>query len=100
KLDVLDAFSSVKVCVAYEVRGRRVDRLPYHQSDLHDAVPVYEELPGWETDLTDVTDVHQLPARARSYVEFLAEQVGVPIHLVGVGPGRDQYVDLGAGSAA
>jgi len=100
KLDVLDAFSSVKVCVAYEVRGRRVDQLPYHQSDLHDAVPVYEELPGWNTDLTEVTELHQLAGPARSYVDFLAEQVGVPIHLVGVGPGREQYVDLGAGSAA
>ena len=100
KLDVLDAFGSVKVCVAYEVRGKRVDQLPYHQSDLHDAVPVYEELAGWSTDLTEVTEVHQLPHRAREYAGFLAGQVGVPIHLGGVGPGRAQYVDLGAGSAA
>ena len=75
-------------------------QLPYHQTDLHDAVPVYEELPGWNDDLTDVTELHQLPSRARDYVAFLAEQVGVPIHLVGVGPGREQYVDLRAGSAS
>ncbi len=100
KLDVLDGFASVKVCVAYDVRGSRVTQLPYHQTDLHDAVPLYEELPGWQTDHTEVTDVDQLDPRARAYVDFLAAQVGVPIHLVGVGPGRDQYVDLDAGAAA
>ncbi|HEV8115839.1 MAG TPA: adenylosuccinate synthase [Acidimicrobiales bacterium] len=100
KLDVLDGFASVKVCVAYDVRGRRVTQLPYHQTDLHDATPIYEDLPGWETDHTEVTDVHQLDRRARAYVDFLADQVGVPINLVGVGPGRDQYVDLDAGAAA
>ena len=77
-----------------------MDQLPYHQSDLHDATPVYEELPGWNADLTDVTELHQLPDRATEYVDFLADQVGVPIHLVGVGPGREQYVDLRAGSPA
>ncbi len=100
KLDVLDTFAAVKVCVAYDVRGTRVRQLPYHQSDLHDAVPVYEELPGWSTDHTEVTELDQLDRKARGYVAFLADQVGVPIRLVGVGPGRDQYVDLSAGSAA
>lgn len=99
KLDVLDTFASIKVCVAYDVRGQRVTQLPYHQTDLHDAVPIYEELPGWEEDLTEVTETGQLPPRARAYVDFLSAQVGVPINLVGVGPGRDQYVDL-QGSAA
>ncbi len=100
KLDVLDGFASVKVCVAYDVRGRQVTQLPYHQTDLHDATPIYEDLPGWETDHTEVTDVADLDRRARAYVDFLSDQVGVPIRLVGVGPGRDQYVDLDAESAA
>jgi adenylosuccinate synthase len=94
KLDVLDVFESVKVCVAYEVDGRRIDHLPDSQSILHDVTPVYEELPGWRTGLTDATEPDHLPAAARDYVAFLEAQVGVPIHLIGVGPARDQYVHV------
>jgi adenylosuccinate synthase len=94
KLDVLDVFDTVKVCVAYEAHGRRYDRFPDDQSLLHAATPVYEELPGWSTDLSDCTEPHDLPPAARDYVAFLEEQVQVPIGLVGVGPGRDQYVQL------
>ena len=96
KLDVLDAFATVKVCVAYQHHGERLQHLPYHQSVLHEVEPVYEELPGWETDLSAVTELHQLPAEAKDYVHFLADQVGVPIRLVGVGPGRDQLVHFGS----
>jgi adenylosuccinate synthase len=92
KLDLFDTFDTIKVCVAYEADGVRYDRLPYHQSVLHKAVPVYEELPGWKTDLSRATLPGDLPAAARDYVAFLADQAGVPIHLVGVGPGRDQVV--------
>ena len=99
KMDVLDPLESLRVCVAYEIDGRRVEQLPYHQSDLHDAVPVFEELPGWRTDLSNVTELTDLPAEARAYVGFLSERAGVPIHLVGVGPGREQFVRM-AGEAA
>jgi adenylosuccinate synthase len=95
KLDVLDTFETLKVCVAYEHEGQRYVHMPYHQSVLHDATPVYEELSGWQTDLSEVTELHQLPAAAKDYVEFLASVVGVPIRLVGVGPGRDQFVRFG-----
>jgi adenylosuccinate synthase len=94
KLDVLDVFDTVKVCVAYEADGRRHDRFPDDQSLLHAARPVYEELPGWSTDISDCTEPHDLPPEARDYIAFLEEQVQVPIRLVGVGPGRDQYVQL------
>jgi adenylosuccinate synthase len=101
KLDVLDPLEDVKVCVAYEVDGERLDSFPDDQSTLHKVTPVYEELPGWRTDLTAVTEPHDLPAPAREYVRFLETQVGVPIRLIGVGPGRDQYVDVaGAAGAA
>ncbi|MDQ2679062.1 MAG: adenylosuccinate synthase [Actinomycetota bacterium] len=92
KLDIFDTFETIKVCVAYDVNGVRHENLPYHQSDLFDAVPIYEEFPGWNTDLTEVRERHQLPANAVTYLEFLQEQVGVPIGVVGTGPGRDQYV--------
>jgi adenylosuccinate synthase len=96
KLDVLDALDTVKVCVAYEADGERHTFPPYHQSVLHKVTPVYEELPGWTTDLTAFHDVEELPAAARDYVAFLADQVGVPIRVVGVGPGRDQFVRFAA----
>ncbi|HPU40387.1 MAG TPA: adenylosuccinate synthetase, partial [Microthrixaceae bacterium] len=92
KLDIFDTFETIKVCVAYDVDGVRHDHLPYHQSDLHSATPIYEEFPGWQQDLTGVRERHDLPANAVAYLEFLQEQVGVPIGVVGTGPGRDQYV--------
>ena len=95
KLDVLDTFDTLRVCVAYESEGTLSHHVPYHQSVLHKVKPVYEELPGWETDLSEATSVDDLPPAARNYVEFLAEQVGVHIRLVGVGPGREQFVDFG-----
>jgi len=96
KLDVLDDFESVKVCVAYEADGVRHRHLPYHQSVLHRVTPVYEELPGWRADVSEATGTDELPGPARDYVAFLAEQAGVPIRLVGVGPGREQFVQLAA----
>jgi adenylosuccinate synthase len=96
KLDVLDEFDRLQVCVAYEADGVRYEHLPYHQSVLHKVTPVYEELPGWNQDLTEVTRGDQLPPAARAYVEFLAAQIGVPVKLVGVGPGRDQVVQFAA----
>ncbi len=87
KLDVLDTFDTVKVCVAYEADGQRFTHPPYHQSVFHQVTPVYEELPGWQTDLSGATELADLPQAARDYVAFLAEQIGVPVRLVGVGPG-------------
>jgi adenylosuccinate synthase len=94
KLDVLDAFDTLKVCVAYEADGVRYTHMPYHQSVLHKATPIYAELPGWKTDISGATELHQLPAAAKDYVDFLADQIGVPIRVVGVGPERQQFVDF------
>ena len=94
KLDVLDTLETLKVCVAYEADGERFHHPPYHQSVLHKVTPIYEELPGWCTDLTGVTERSQLPKEALGYVAFLADQVGVRVGLVGVGPGREQFLDF------
>ena len=95
KLDVLDSFGTLKVCVAYEAGGDRYDKLPWHQSVLHEVRPVYQELPGWQRDTSDVERQEDLPPAALAYLEFLAAQAGVPITFVGVGPGRDQIIRLG-----
>ena len=98
KLDVLDTLPSLKVCVGYDCGDVRYRQMPYHQSELHDAVPIYEELPGWQEDTSRATELHQLPAAAKDYVQFISEQAGVPVTRVGVGPGRDQFVPVATGS--
>ena len=92
KLDVLDTLPSIKVCVAYEAGGVRYDYPPYHQSTLHEVTPVYEELPGWQEDITHCTSFSQLPKNAQDYIAFLEKTTGVTISVVGVGPGREQFV--------
>jgi adenylosuccinate synthase len=92
KIDVLDTLETISVCVGYEADGVRYDYPPYHQSVLHAVTPIYEHLEGWRQDLTGCTTYAELPAAARAYVEFLAETIGVTISVVGVGPGREQFV--------
>jgi adenylosuccinate synthase len=96
KLDVLSGIDPLRVAVRYRSReGAVLDTFPYHQSILHSAMPEYEELPGFEADLTGARSEGDLPAQARAYLDFIADFVGVPIRLVGVGPGRDQVVRIG-----
>ena len=92
KLDVLTGFERIPVCVAYEVDGERVDELPVSQTDFHHAKPVYEYLPGWTEDLSQARTLADLPATARSYIDFLEGISGAPMSAIGVGPGRDQTI--------
>ena len=96
KLDVLSGLDPLRVAVRYRSReGAIFDEFPYHQSILHSAEPEYEDLPGFDTDLSECRSEADLPAEARAYLEFVAEFAGVPIRLVGVGPGRDEVVWIG-----
>ncbi|EWC58959.1 Adenylosuccinate synthetase [Actinokineospora spheciospongiae] len=92
KLDVLSGLEKVPVCVAYEVDGTRVDDMPMTQTDVHHAVPVYEELPGWFEDISACRTWEELPANARAYVERIEELSGARVSAIGVGPGRDQTI--------
>lgn len=94
KLDVLSGFERVPVCVAYEIGGRRHDEMPMTQTEFHHAVPVYEELPGWDGDLTAVTTFDGLPKQAQDYVRAVEELAGAPVAAVGVGPGRAETLVL------
>jgi len=96
KLDVLDDLDEIKVCVAYEHEGQRIEDFPYHQTVLHNVKPIYETLPGWKTDLTGITDRADLPKAADDYLSFLQEHCGMPVTMVGVGPGRKQVVKFAA----
>jgi len=96
KLDVLGGFDRLRVAVRYRhPEGAVFDEFPYHQSILHTAEADYEELPGFDADLGDCRREGDLPREARDYIDFIAEFVGVPVRLVGVGPGRDQVVWMG-----
>lgn len=94
KLDVLDTFETIRMCVAYEIDGKRVEQLPYHQSEIHRATPIYEDFPGWMTDLTEVRNAEDLPPNAAAYLRALEAQVGVPVTLTSTGPGRRQFINL------
>jgi adenylosuccinate synthase len=98
KLDVLSGLSTVKVCTAYRFEGRTYEDFPPHQTIVHKAEPVYEDLEGWTEDLADVRGADELPPAARKYVERLSDLGGVPVRTVSVGPSREQTVELTAGS--
>ncbi|ODT94943.1 MAG: adenylosuccinate synthase [Pseudonocardia sp. SCN 72-86] len=92
KLDVLSGLDTVPICVAYEVDGKRVDDMPMTQTDVHHAVPVYEEMPGWFEDISGCRDFDELPANAQAYVHRIEELTGAPVSAIGVGPGRDETI--------
>ncbi|MBJ7293327.1 MAG: adenylosuccinate synthase [Ilumatobacteraceae bacterium] len=92
KLDVLDTFDEVKVCVSYTIDGAPVRGYP-DRSDLLDQVePVYETLPGWKTSLAGVTSFSDLPPSAQALINIVERETGVPVSLVGTGPKRDEVV--------
>lgn len=90
KSDVLDSFESVKVCVAYKINGQETEEFPF---DICEGVePVYVELPGWKTDMTQMTSEDEFPEEFNAYINFLEEELGVPIKIVSVGPDREQTI--------
>ncbi len=93
KLDVLSGLPTIKVCTSYEYLGERYDEIPFHQSIVHRAVPVYETLSGWDEEISDVREFRDLPRAAQDYVSFIEELGGVPVELISVGPERDQTLE-------
>lgn len=94
RLDILDTFPEVKIAVAYELDGQRIDGLPTDLDALARCVPIYETLPGWLTPTSEARHFDDLPANAKRYVERVGEILGAPVTLVGVGPSRLQVVTL------
>ncbi len=94
KLDILSGLPEIRVAVAYELDGRRVEHMPAEPEAFATARPIYETLPGWSEDVTGARRLTDLPPAARAYVAFVAERVGVPLNVVSVGPARDQVIVL------
>lgn len=89
-LDVLSQLPEIQVCVAYELAGKRIDNFPSHVDDLRNVKPIYETLPGWQSDVTKVRNFTDLPAPARRYLDRISQLVGRPVEIVSVGPDREQ----------
>ena len=89
-IDVLSGLDTVKICVAYDLDGERIDYYPASLEQLKRCKPIYEELPGWEEDITGCRSLDELPENARNYVRRVGELVGVRISTFSVGPGREQ----------
>ena len=101
KLDVLSGLPTIRACVGYAgPEESRYESYPYHQTVMHHVTGDYEELPGWTEDIGAVRNEDELPQAARDYLGFVADFVGVPIALIGVGPGREQVIWTETGRAS
>ncbi len=94
KLDVLSYFDEIKVCISYELNGKKLKSFPTDVNRLNEVTPVYETLPGWNTDISKMTAYSQLPANAKNYLEFISQQSGFEISMISVGPKRNQTIEL------
>ncbi len=94
KMDVLNDLESIKVCTGYSCQGEFIEEFPRDLDILADCKPVYEELDGWQSDISGVKSVDELPQQARNYLKKLEEVTGCPVVLVSVGPRRDQTIQL------
>ena len=92
RLDILDTLPAIKICVAYELDGRRADSFPASVAALERCRPVYEEMPGWQTPTSHCRTYEELPVQARTYLARLEEFIRCPVALVCVGPERDQTI--------
>ncbi|MBM2812407.1 MAG: adenylosuccinate synthase [Chloroflexi bacterium] len=95
RLDILDELETISLCVAYDLDGSRIQDVPYDASLLERCRPVYEELPGWKTSISDVSDFEELPREAMRFVERVEHLVGAPADMIGVGPARRQTISRG-----
>ncbi len=94
KLDVLSSFDEIKVCVGYELNGKSISNFPTDVNKLTRVIPIYESLPGWKKSLSEISNYNNLPAEAKDYLQFIAHQSRFEISMIGVGPKRNQTIEL------
>ena len=94
RLDILDGLDTINICKGYMYKGRELEEYPESLNVLQEVEPVYEELPGWKTDISGCKSYDELPENARYYVERISQLVGVPLGIVSVGPDRSQTIVL------
>jgi adenylosuccinate synthase len=96
KLDVLDPLPEVKLCVGYRLEGEMVNEFPADLKAVHEMEPVYETMPGWQASTSEIRRLDELPAKARAYLDRIAELTGRPIRYISVGTRRKQIIDVEA----
>ena len=89
KADVLSNFKTIKICTHYKHNGKKIDYLPYDISP-ESITPVYYEIKGWDNDLTGLSSINEIPSELNSYIEYIENELNVPITIVSVGPDRKQ----------
>ena len=92
RLDILDGFPSVKICVGYQVGNEEIDYFPADIALQEKCVPVYEELPGWDTPTASSTRKDQLPVNALNYIQRVEDLVGCPVQIISTGPSREETI--------
>ena len=92
KLDILTGLEELRICVAYDYRGQRLEHLPSEAEVLAECQPIYETLPGWREDITGVQRFEDLPPAAQVYVRRVEALANVPATYISVGPGREQTI--------
>ncbi len=95
KLDILSAFDTIRVATGYRWEGQTLTEFPRQQRALYECEPIYEDLPGWKTDITSARTYGDLPPRARAYIEYIQEKAETPVGWVSVGPERSQMLEIG-----
>jgi adenylosuccinate synthase len=94
KLDVLSYLDKIKVCIGYEINGKKLNSYPTSVNQMMQVKPVYETLPGWQTNISEAKNFDDLPGRAKDYLKFISDQSGFEISMISVGPRRSQTIEL------
>jgi adenylosuccinate synthase len=94
KLDVLSNFDSLKICIAYEYKGKRINRFPADLEIVARSQPIYEELPGWRSDISGIRDFEDLPTQAKAYINRICELTDTPVSIISVGSDRNQTIRM------
>ena len=94
KLDVMDVLPKIKICVAYELDGERIDYMPTSSADLARVKPIYEEMDGWMCETSNITRIEDLPPKAKAYVDRLIELSGAKLGILSIGPARESTLRI------
>lgn len=93
-VDVLTGLDKVKICIAYKYREEIIENYPASLNELVECEPIYEELPGWTEDISNIKNIDELPQNAKNYIKRITELTGIPIAVLSIGPNRNQTISL------
>jgi adenylosuccinate synthase len=96
RLDILDELPSINICTGYQMEGKAIDSFPASLAVLEKCEPIYEQLPGWQTDTSNITEYNRLPLHALKYIERLEELLTCQIGIISVGASREQTITVGS----